>query len=80
MGEDVGPCLNLRTKSMFYRDPSEKPSEHELEVERLFGKCDTATWWCQLTQTGRGPDDQPVNQAGCSCVERKCYFGLAQIK
>jgi hypothetical protein len=72
-------CLYLRHKKMLYDDPRRPPTEEEREVERLFGTCDTTMCWCELTQTGRGPDDQPANRTACSRVERSCYKGLRNL-
>lgn len=75
----VEPCVNLCSKSMFYKDPSDPPDEHKKEVERLFGSCDTSIHWCQCTQEGRGPDDQPVDLEACSKRNRSCYKGLRDL-
>ena len=37
---------------------------------------DTRAYWCACTQTGRGPDDQPVNKGECSKTGRKCYLDV----
>lgn len=74
------PCLYLRHKKMFYTDPNQPPSEREKEIEELFGKADTTICWCERTQTGRGPDDQPVNKADCSQPARSCYRGLRDLE
>ena len=70
------PCLDLRFKQMFYRDLNEPLSEYEARQRELYGPSDTNAYWCQRTQTGRGPDEQPVNRAACSCADRKCYKSL----
>ncbi len=72
-------CLHLRCKQMFYKDPDEEEQEHRLEVERLFGACDTTAWWCECTQTGRGPDGQPCNHGDCVRPSRKCFVGLHSL-
>ncbi len=73
------PCFNLRSKEMLYGEKTDEAIAHDKEVERLFGACDTAAYWCQCTQTGRGPDDQPVNRPACSLLGRKCYEGIGDL-
>ncbi|MBI4604532.1 MAG: hypothetical protein HY721_21430 [Planctomycetes bacterium] len=72
-------CLNLRSKQMFYETESSRSPEHDAEVERLFGACDTAVFWCQCTQTARGPDDLVVGRAECCDPARKCFSGLQSL-
>jgi hypothetical protein len=58
-------CLKLRTKSMYLQavvDPAEST---------FYDKYDQTAWWCVLTQTGLGPDRQPVGPATC-CDGRDC--------
>ena len=73
------PCLNLRSKDMFYKHVTDADREQAAVVERLYGKVDTTAYWCHCTHTGRGPDDQPVNKAECSKTGRKCYLGLHNL-
>jgi len=73
------PCLNLRSKDMFYKDPASQDPEHEALIERLYGRVENKAFWCQCTQGGRGPDDQPVSKAECSRGDRKCYKGLEHL-
>ena len=70
------PCANLCSKEMFYKDPDERPSEHEEAVKRAYGDWDTRAFWCQCTQRERGPDDRPVNPGECSRAGRSCYEGV----
>jgi hypothetical protein len=70
------PCLNLRSKEMYYENPSERPTGHDAEVARLYGSWDTRAYWCGCTQTPRGPDEQPVDRKECSRKDRACYRGL----
>ena len=77
--EAPASCLNLRSKDMFYKHPASVDAEQEALVARLYGTADTKTYWCQCTQTGRGPDDQPVNKGECSKTGRKCYLGLHNL-
>jgi hypothetical protein len=80
MSNEAKPsCLNLRCKEMFYKDVSAPPTEHDLVVEKLYGKWDTRTYWCQCTQGQRGPDDQPVNRAECSRLDRPCFKGIGDL-
>ena len=72
------PCLNLRSKEMFYKDVSAPPTEHERAMAEAFGAWDNRAYWCHCTQVGRGPDDQPVNKEACSKA-RSCYKGLEDI-
>jgi hypothetical protein len=58
-------CLKLRTKSMYVQsivDPDEST---------FYDKYETAAYWCVTTQTGFGPDGQPVRPVTC-CGERGC--------
>ena len=58
-------CMHLRWKQMFYQDP-DAPEKEENETD-----LDTRQYWCELTQTGRGPDEQPVARKEC-CPGRAC--------
>jgi len=73
------PCLNLRSKDMFYKHVTDADREQAAVVERLYGTADTRAYWCACTQTGRGPDDQPVNKEECSKTGRKCHLGLHNL-
>jgi hypothetical protein len=58
-------CLKLRTKSMYIQvtvDPDEA---------KFYDPVDTAAYWCVETQTGLGPDRQPVRPDLCR-GERGC--------
>jgi hypothetical protein len=72
-------CLHLRSKEMFYKDAAAGPTEHDREVRKHFGSCDTRACWCALTQTGRGPDDRPVNATACGDPGRACYAGIGSL-
>lgn len=74
------PCLNLRFKQMFYKDVSAPPTENEKEMARVYGTWDATAYWCQCTQGGRGPDEQPVNREACSRKGRGCYKDLESIE
>ena len=56
-------CVELRCKSMFYRQ-DERPG-------RLHSS-DTQTYWCELTQDPQGPDDADANPLRCQ-PGRACY-------
>ena len=58
-------CLKLRTKSMYINavvDPDAPTS---------YDSYDQTAWWCVKTQTGLGPDREPVNPDAC-CGDRVC--------
>lgn len=60
-------CLHLRCKQMFY-----EVIDEDTEFEEPSPASDTAAFWCQQTQTGRGPDEKPVNRSEC-CPGRSCF-------
>jgi hypothetical protein len=72
-------CLHLRSKQMFYKVPDPEEEAHRREVERLFGACDTTAYWCQCTQTGRGPDGEPANREECSRAGRRCFVSVQSL-
>ena len=58
-------CGKIRTKSMYINavvDPAEKT---------FYDSFDQTAYWCVLTQTGLGPDRQPVRPDTC-CDGRCC--------
>jgi hypothetical protein len=58
-------CLKLRTKRMYLNaivDPDEAT---------FYDNYDTSAYWCGATQTGFGPDNQPVRPDVC-CSGRLC--------
>ena len=58
-------CLKLRTKSMYINavvDPDEAT---------LYDAYDSTAYWCVATQTGFGPDGEPVRADLCR-GERGC--------
>jgi hypothetical protein len=58
-------CLKLRTKSMYIQavvDPDERT---------FYDSYDQTAWWCVVTQSGLGPDRQPVRPDNC-CDGRDC--------
>ena len=58
-------CSNLRTKGMYVQsavDPAEMT---------FYDRYEGAAYWCVMTQTGLGPDRQPVRPDAC-CGERAC--------
>jgi hypothetical protein len=82
MAKPVDPlksCLHLRSKQMYYETATTRSPEHDAEVERLFGACDTAMFWCQCTQTGRGPDDAIVGREECANSTRRCFHGVQSL-
>jgi hypothetical protein len=58
-------CLKLRTKGM-YINPVVDPAE-----PGLYDRYDATWYWCGLTQTGFGPDGEPVRAELC-CSDRPC--------
>ena len=72
-------CLHLRSKEMFYSASTPPDREHEAAVEKNYGACDTTAFWCQSTQTGRGPDQEVVGRVECSRRGRKCFSGLDSL-
>ena len=72
-------CLHLRSKEMFYSASSERDPEHDAAIEKNYGACDTTAFWCQCTQTGRGPDQGVVGRAECSQRGRTCFAGLDSL-
>ena len=72
-------CLHLRSKQMYYEGAGTRSPEHDAEVERLFGPCDTSAYWCQCTQTGRGPDRETVGREECGRQSRKCFVGIESL-
>ena len=58
-------CLKLRTKGMYLNAVVDA-------AERGFYDSYDATWyWCVMTQTGFGPDGEPVRADLC-CGDRGC--------
>jgi hypothetical protein len=58
-------CLKLRTKNMYVQsivDPDEAT---------FYDKYEASAYWCVATQTGFGPDGQPVRPDVC-CDGRGC--------
>jgi hypothetical protein len=72
-------CLNLRSKEMFYETATTRCPEHDAEVERLYGACDTTAYWCRCTQTARGPDQKIVGREQCSKRGRGCFVGIESL-
>lgn len=82
MAKPVDPlktCVHLRSKEMFYKSESSRDLEHEADVERLFGACDTTSFWCQCTQTARGPDSAIAGRSECTAQGRKCFVGIEKL-
>ena len=72
-------CLNLRCKEMFYKDPAAALAVPDGDVEEPFNGFEATAYWCQGTQTGRGPDSEPVNKRACSNAVRRCFVGLETL-
>lgn len=61
-------CLKLRTKGMYVQsivDPDEAT---------FYDHYDAAAYWCVSTQTGFGPDGQPVRPDMCKGGRGCCKF------
>jgi hypothetical protein len=61
-------CGKLRTKGMYVQsivDPDELT---------FYDKYETSAYWCSTTQTGFGPDGQPVRPDLCKSVRGCCKF------
>jgi hypothetical protein len=61
-------CLKIRTKGMYVQsivDPDELTFYDEYE---------TSAYWCVATQTGFGPDGQPVRPDTCRGGRGCCKF------
>jgi hypothetical protein len=67
-------CLHLQCKQMLYG--AERSPQEQEELEKSYGRCDTTVYWCDRTQTGRGPDDERVNPKACSQPRRSCFAGI----
>ena len=75
-------CIHLRSKEMYYETATTRDPEHDAEVERLFGPSDRRVFWCQCTQTGRGPDAKVVGRSECSGLSkepRQCFVGIESL-
>jgi hypothetical protein len=60
-------CRHLRTKRMYAEGSAE-----ELFAEREPQHASPCHVWCNRTQTVKGLDDRPVNQAACTSG-RACF-------
>jgi hypothetical protein len=61
-------CVKLRTRGMYLQsavDPNES---------RLYDSYDNAVFWCVKTQTGFGPDGDPVRAETCRGGRGCCQF------
>jgi hypothetical protein len=61
-------CLKLRTKGMYIQsivDPAEKT---------FYDAYEASAYWCAMTQTGFGPDREPVRPDVCLAGRRCCMF------
>ena len=58
-------CLRLRTKSMYINAVVDPKSS------LIYDSYDQTAWWCVKTQTGLGPDREPVGPDSC-CGDRVC--------
>ena len=58
-------CLNLRTKGMYI------PALVDPDEATFYDSYETSAYWCAMTQTGFGPDGEPVRPDSC-CHDRGC--------
>ncbi len=61
-------CLKIRTKGMYVQsivDPDEA---------KLYDPYDGSAYWCTATQTGFGPDGEPVRPDACRGGRGCCKF------
>jgi hypothetical protein len=61
-------CSKLRTKGMYVQsivDPDEST---------FYDSYDNAVYWCVTTQTGFGPDGEPVRRESCRGGRCCCQF------
>jgi hypothetical protein len=78
--DPLSTCVHLRCKQMLYGGG--KTAEEQEEIDRHYGPCDTTAYWCDRTQTGRGPDDRPSSREECSakrCAGRSCFVGIGDL-
>ena len=72
-------CQKLRCKEMLiFVDHPEFPG-NDADAD-LYGSHDGTCYWCQFTQTGRGPDGEPAHLADCALgTARSCFVSLDSI-
>ena len=59
-------CLSIRHKAMYM---GEVPNPGE---EQFYDRYDATAYWCSETQTGFGPDGQPVRPDVCQSARGCC--------
>ena len=69
-------CQNLCCKEMYAQEPPNP--EREARDAELYGVADMTAFWCQLTQTARGPDNERVSAEFCS-RQRECFVGIEDL-
>jgi len=61
-------CKHLRTKTLYVGATQQEAfADKEGEYET------PCHFWCNLTQTVVGPDDQPVHKHNCQRGDRSCF-------
>ena len=75
-------CQKLRCKEMLIH--VDKPERAEDSIgsneEGLFDHYDAVAYWCECTQTGRGPDGERVHMNCCSQgTRRECFIDINSI-
>lgn len=58
-------CDKLRTKGMYI------PALVDPDESTFYDRYETSAYWCAKTQTGFGPDREPVRPEAC-CSHRGC--------
>jgi hypothetical protein len=62
-------CHKIRTKSMYINAAVDPPEA------TFYDEYDVSAYWCVTTQTGFGPDGEPVRPDVC-CQGRQCCMPL----
>ena len=77
-------CQQLRCKEMLIH--TDHTSDHtstatdDATDEGLFDPYDAVAYWCECTQTGRGPDGERVHMDCCSLgTSRQCFVNIDSI-
>jgi hypothetical protein len=70
-------CQKLRCKEMLIHVDAPERAEAD---ERLLDPYDAVAYWCECTQTGRGPDGERVHMDFCSLgTDRRCFVGIDDL-
>jgi hypothetical protein len=70
-------CTKLRCKEMLIHVDNPEYGKDDLG---LFDPYDAVAYWCDCTQTGRGPDGERVHVDACSCgTTRSCFVNIESL-